>query len=301
MRGDRSQKPAIPAALATRWVRFQRRGVNSLCILRATRVLIRRALGDRFGDSEGGLQDSLLSCPHVSPRSLAVYGVAIMGTRTWTYAVVLTNLFVAGSSGLVRAQDVQADDASSEAAQPTTPLTYPNVTPSDEATSEYTPLSDEPSLSDPFCPTQQRRACVHVDLGLHGYLVSDTKLLGGHLGIGYEWFSFRGLFGAVINNGVADRFNTSLLGPYFGGLVSAYILRSERFEARAGLGAIGFWLCEISSELTYVAGIVSVAGSWYFLHQLGAFIDLQVMPLSSNGLTLGYFPGMLQIGMEVTL
>lgn len=249
-----------------------------------------------------------IQLPQMDP---VVYGAAIMGIQIWKCLVVLASLLAVTMSAIVHAQIEPVEDSGVErASTPAEPITYPGVT-TPEATSsaatttstttEYSPVSDEPPSTESLCPEKERRSCVHVDAGLHGYLVSDTRLFGLHFGIGYEWFSFRGMFGAIINNGVNDRFGTSLLGPYFGGLASIYFLRLERFEARAGLGVNAYWLGEISSELTYVAGIVSMAGSWYFLDYLGAFVDLQVMPLSSKGLTLGYFPGMLQVGLEITL
>jgi len=151
------------------------------------------------------------------------------------------------------------------------------------------------------CMHARRRQCTHFDLGLHGYLTSRTQLFGAQLGVGYEWFSLRGQVGPVINDGLVDRFDTVLLGPYFAGSVSGYFLRSERFEARAGLGVMALWLASISTELLYWAGTLGVAGAWYFAPPVGAFVELQLLPLSSERLDLGYAPLLLQLGVEVTL
>lgn len=174
---------------------------------------------------------------------------------------------------------------------------------------EYRQVPDEATPDPPAdtatepdrCLRARRRECVHVDLGLHGYLVSGTQLLGAQLGVGYDWFSVRGQVGPIINDGLTDRFDTALLGPYFAGSVSAYFLRSPRFEARAGLGIMALWLSSVSTELVYWAGTLGVAGAWYFAPPVGAFVELQLAPLSSEGLDLGYAPGLLQFGVEVTL
>lgn len=167
----------------------------------------------------------------------------------------------------------------------------------DEAQPEQ--AAEEPAGPDQ-CADSGRRVCAHVDIGAHGYVVSDTWLFGAQLGLGYDWFGLRVQGGPIFNDGLVERLDTAFLGPYIGGTLSGYFVRSAQFEARAGLGVLAFWLTEVSTELTYLAATVSTAGSWYFVPMVAAFVEVQVVPLSSKELDLGYVPALLSLGVEFT-
>lgn len=204
-----------------------------------------------------------------------------------------------GGEGAVDDGDVPEPAAAEPPASATyEPPVYTSV-PDDAPPPTIEPEPEPMQVADP-CAGTARRECMHYDIGAHGYLVGGTQLFGVHAGVGYDWFTLRMRAGPILNDGLSDRFDTSLLGPYVGGTASAFLLRAERFEARAGIGVTAFMLTEVSNELTYFAGVVEVGAAWYFAPPVSVFAEAQLVPIRSDGLDLGYVPALLAFGLEVT-